>query len=256
MPESLPCVLSKFEKTLNSIKKGGTNVYEVQHKLLTSVNDIKIIVDSIPTNSVIWQHTPKIHLVAIKIKKGTGFNYSRRFYELIHKGIDSPQKFKELWYETNYGNIIGEIPRMNHNFTQSRRKSLKSFIVADTSNELASKYIKGNLPENTVDRTHLIPFPITGIENNPAVIIDYDGWLNRNPMQKFENEVLRLTNKKSILWITSVFGNSKGLNLQYLIYDPNSGKLLRRAKWIDDRWHYYWYSRDYQRNLLKGNDIG
>ena len=230
-----------FEKTLKKVNKGGTTLYEVRSLPINSINAIKGVLDKVPSNTVIWQHLKKQHIVAMYIEKGTGLNYNRTFYELIHRGINTVEKFRKLWLLENGNSSLGEIPHpKSSSFTSNSRRKLDPLIIRNSKIEQKSKYIMGSLPQNNVDRTHLIPFSAIGIENNPAVVIDYDSWLNRNPMEKFEHYILQYNRQNSIYWITSVYKNAKGLNVKYFIYDPFTGVLLKQAHWIDDRWTYQW----------------
>lgn len=229
---------------LKRLSNGGTDVYEVLSYPLTDVNTIAATLNKLPMNSVIWQHTSTLHIAAMKMKRGSAFDYSRTFYELINQGIDTPQKFEE--YAKNAKNIDS---LSKSSFTHASRNKLKSFIVADTSVKNESKYISGQLSNATVDRTHLIPFTAIGIENNPGLLIDYDSWLNRNPMLEFEKRALKLNGIYDLIWITSVYSGRKGLNWKYLIYDSQTGHLLKKAHWIDDRWKYFWYCTKAQENI-------
>lgn len=232
-------------------REGGTEVYEVQSYLIKNVRTVKTTLNKVPINSVIWQHTPELHVAAITLQKGSGYNYSRRFYELLHKGIDTPSKFKQAWVLNTLDLQDVELPNLKGtSFTGNNRRKAKLFIVADTDTEFASQYIDGRLDQNSVDRTHLIPFTAIGIDNNPGVMIDYDSWLNRNPMQQFEDKILKINERRTITWITSIYGTRKGLNWKYLIYDTHTDKLIDRAHWIDDRWKYYWYTTPEQQALF------
>lgn len=251
MDDSLGYSLRRFKNMLKLRKAGGTEIYEVQSCLIKNVRTVKSILNKVPINSVIWQHTPELHVAAITLEKGSGYNYSRRFYELIHKGIDSPTKFKKAWLANTLNIQDDEIPNLKGtSFTGNSRKKAKLFIVADTAVEYESQFIEGSLEQNSADRTHLIPFTAIGIDNNPGIMIDYDSWLNRNPMQQFEDKILKLNEYRTITWITSVYGNQNGLNWKYLIYDTHSDKLIDKAHWVDDRWKYYWYTTSEQQTLF------
>lgn len=251
MDEPFNYALRRFKKMLKLRKNGGTTLYEVQSFLIKDVRTVKETLSKVPCNSVIWQHTPELHVAAIVLKKGSSYNYSRRFYELIHKGIDTPTKFQKAWVLNTLDLQSDVMPNLKGtSFTGNNRRKLKPFIVADTDVEYESKYIAGSLDQNNVDRTHLIPFTAIGVDNNPGVMIDYDSWLNRNPMQQFEDRMLKINEHRTITWITSIYGSSRGLNWKYLIYDTHTDKLIDKAHWIDDRWKYYWYTLPEQQELF------
>lgn len=250
--EKFPQALSRFKRTLQRKNSGGTTVYEVKSHLLKNIEDTKKTLNGVPNNCVIWQHTPVVHIVAIELARGTGLDYSRNFFELIKEGIETSEDFTKLWFDYNGNFEEGIVPSVdNPSFMQSNRKKLKSLIVADTKHQRESRYITGSLEENTVDRTHLIPFTATGIENNPGIMIDFDSWLNRNPMEEFETKVLKYNRNHDITWITVVYGNDSGLNLEYLIFKPGTNHIITRAHWVDDRRDYYWFTTKEQQKLYE-----
>ena len=249
MAESYESASRRFKRTLERIENGGTRVYEVVSYRIGRLPDLLAMLNCVSVNDVIWQHTPDYHVAAIRIAKGTGYDYSRSFFELINSGIDTPRKFANAWKKKNGSLGWGEVPTPKQNsFAQNQRSRQRSYIVADTAHEHPSRLIAGSLPNNQVDRTHLISFQAIGIENSPGLLIDFDAWLNRNPMNSFEAKALNLSNYQDIIWVVKVQPTAKGLSWKYLILDSQF-KVLMKQRWIDDRWSYYWYADDYQRHI-------
>lgn len=249
MAENYELASRRFKRTLERVENGGTRVYEVVSHRIGRLSDILAMLNCVADNDVIWQHTPEYHVAAIRIAKDTGYDYNRGFFELINSGIDTPRKFANAWKKKNDSLGWGEMPTPKQNsFVQSQRSKQRSYIVADTAHEHRSSLISGSLPQNQVDRTHLISFQTIGIENSPGLLIDFDAWLNRNPMNSFETRALQLSRYQDIIWVVKIQPTAQGLSWKYLILDSQF-KVLMKQRWIDDRWSYYWYTDDYQRDI-------
>lgn len=241
MSESYEFEAQRFAKLLKRIRQGIPEPYEILSQPLHRVSDVFRILSNLPPNTPIWQHGyhPDYHVAAIYIAKGTGFDFSRPLMDLYHNKVYTMDDFKKAWFTWNAGEFNGDLPQVSSSFTMNARRKQRSYIVADTAHEhLESKL--PDLPVNSVDRTHLIPFPIIGIENSPGLLIDYDSYLNRNEMNDYENRIMELTKHEDLVWITSVYPSNKGLKWRYLIYDQYGQKISQHT-WFDDRWTYYWY---------------
>lgn len=235
----------RFASILNRIEQGGTTVYEVRSKPLTVPRTICEMLEQLNPGDVIWQHTPQYHVAAVKIIKGHGWDYGRNYLDLIYNGIDTPEKFEAAWAKRNGKNAReGYVPRSDKNtsVTSAVRAQQESYVVAKSLTPNRNSKIAGSLgiDGDSVDRTHLIPVTVTGIENHKGLLIDYDSWLNRNPMVKFEQEVLKLNRYKTLYWIAFIQQLKVGLVWRYYIFDLNH-QLVRKARWIDDRWDYEWW---------------
>lgn len=240
MPISKKVALKKFLLNLDLVNRGGTSIVEVKSVNIDDMVNLNKILTKVPKNTVIWQHTAKYHIAAIYLKKGTGRNYSRKMLNLISSGVDSEEKFLEAWNERNEQQEIGEIPVPKKNTTSDTRKKQASFIVVDLNKgEHKSKKINGSLDTNAVDRTHLISAQSTGIENHRGIIIDFDAYLNREPMNEFENKMLDYAEHSDVIWHTYIHLEKDGLHWEYKLMTPVYKRIMTK-KWIDDRWEYLW----------------
>ena len=70
-------------------------------------------------------------------------------------------------------------------------------------------------------------------------------------MVKFEQEVLKLNRYKTLYWIAFIQQLKVGLIWRYYIFDLNH-QLVRKARWIDDRWDYEWW-HDWRRRWTHHN---
>lgn len=248
MAVSREFALNKFRRVLDNVKKGGTSVREVVTIPLNNIADIKKIFSIVPHHTAIWKHNDKVHFAGIYIERGKGFSYSREYLDLISDGVNTDKKFLDLWNNTNGNKLVGVIPKTRHQATKTSRQKHESYIVADVKYGINRKsIIRGSLGNDKegIDRTHLISSQITGIENHKGLLIDYDSWLNRTPMNKFESDVLNMTKYRDIIWTALVWQNHKGLHLKYTMYDSNYNVIATR-QWTDDRWRYIWRYDAYQ----------
>ncbi len=254
-----------FENTIKHIEAGGTPVYEVTSKPLTKISSVLNQLDQLDgTNQIIWQHTDKYHLAAIKIQQDTGYTYSRTYVDMYYQGIKNHDEFAQAWAKRNHFKLRenqqispdsqGYLPqtKKNSSTTSQERRKQASYIVADRDLRNPNSKIPGAIGNATVDRTHLIPFTVTGIESHRGLLIDYDSWLNRGPMQDFEQTVLKYIRHHTVYWITAINPSSKGLEWRYLIYNDDRKTLAFHQTWYDDRWMYSWYIDDKQDQIKEG----
>lgn len=239
----------KFGQVLENINNFGNPIREVVSIPLTKEENVQLALAQVPEHTALWQHTPAWHTAVIYIPKRQGRTYGRDMIDLIATGIDSEEKFIEAWKEFNGEKNRGLFPKTGVSVTANSRKRQKSYIVADLGKGPNPNSRLPHLDKDNVDRTHLISAQTTGIENNPGLLIDYDGWLNRTPMNSFENKCLDLSYMQDIIWRAFIYQSDSGLVWEYHIYDSNF-KEVRSAKWVDDRWSYIWRYDDYQEKIL------
>lgn len=244
---------------ISDIAKGKippTQVIEIDNSHpLTTVREVVDKLFDYPTNTPIWQHdnTNYVHIAAERIKKGTGLLFNRSILNLYADSklnCQTETAFRRLWKKTN--NTLrgeGKLPNATSQTTSDVRTSAqKSLIIANQDiGRLPSDPYKGK--NVGVDRTHLIPATVTGVEVSPGLIIDFNSQLNRNEMRQFEQETLRYNRNHSIIWITRVAFNSRGLlTIKYIIisYNENekTGKIIREARFTDKTWDYLWFRQD------------
>lgn len=242
---TLAFATKKFNNVLENVNKLGNPVREVVSLPLESDKNIQLALEQVPEHTALWQHTPLWHTALIYIPKRTGRAYGRDVLDLIATGIDSEEKFISAWNEFNEGKSKGFFPKTNLSITANSRKRQQSYIVADLSAGPKPDSKLPHLGDDAVDRTHLISAQTTGIENNAGLLIDYDGWLNRTPMNAFEDKCLDLSHMQDIIWRAFIYQSEEGLVWEYHIYDSNFNE-IRNAQWVDDRWHYFWKYDDYQ----------
>ena len=240
--------IKKFNTILDNVNNGGTDVYEVTSANIFSLSKALKYINQVDPNTVLWQHTPTHHVACVYVKQNTGFAYNRDYLDLIANGIDSEEKFREAWRQKNGKSPQGHFPAIEKSATKSQRVKHESYIVADLNSENPNSKIPGSLSPNHVDRTHLISSQITGIERHKGLLIDFDSWLNRTPMNKFETYILRMSNNQDIIWLAFVWQESDGLHWKYTMLD-NQGTILSERQWVDDRWTYIWKYDPYQENI-------
>ncbi|WP_294604512.1 hypothetical protein [uncultured Lactobacillus sp.] len=232
----------KISRTLKHIKHdGATEVYEVTSYPLNNLDNLQRLVKELPIRSVGWQHTDAWHTATIYIPKGTGFWYSRNILDLIDGGFGNKDKFKELWEEKNGDSYYGYFPKIPTSTTNNIRLQQSSYIVCDKAQPPnPQSKIPGEISDGFVDRTHLISSRVTGIENHKGLLIDFDGWLNKNPLNRFETWALQRTFRQDIIWYVQIWKSNDGLHWKYIMYDNNFDK-LKELECVDDRWSYLWF---------------
>lgn len=240
----------KFGQVLENINSLGNPVREVVSVPLVKEKDIQLVLEQVPEHTALWQHTPAWHTAVIYIPKRQGRTYGRDVIDLIATGVDSEEKFVAAWNEFNGGKNRGLFPKTRISVTANSRKRQKSYIVANLAKGANPNSCLPHLDTDNVDRTHLISAQTTGIENNAGLLIDYDGWLNRTPMNAFEDKCLDLSYMQDIVWRTFIYQSDEGLIWEYHIYDSNFNE-IRNARWVDDRWSYFWKYDEYQGKILE-----
>lgn len=252
MSVSKQFAIDQFNRTLSHINDGGTPVREVLTFPLNNIDRIKKALKAVGPGVVVWQHTSLYHTVAMHIAKGEGFNYSRIMLDLIAKGVTDQDTFEKAWKLTNGGKTRGNFPVLEGgSATANSRKKHSSYIVVNQGippKEISS--VKGKLTQMQVDRTHLIPSGVTGIENHKALLIDFDGWLNEVPMNEFEQLMVNKTKQQDIIWIAYVKNNlaNHSITWKYIILD-NQYNIINMREWLDDRWTYIWRFDNYQNDI-------
>lgn len=154
---------------------------------------------------------------------------------MYQSGVKTPRKFKQAWLKEN-GNydVDGKIPIVKTDFAGNERVKQESYIVAELNSTTQFKH--------PIDRTHLIPLPVTGIEFHRGLLIDFDGQLNRGAMNEFEAKVLKKTEYKDIIWVAVVFSTKKhNLAIREIAYDSN-WNLICHQTFIDKNHKYYWFA--------------
>lgn len=242
----------RFERYLNFAKQGATTVYEVRSFAINNPIGVKRALGQVPEGSAIWQHTDKWHTAAIYIKKGCGRKFSRQVMNLFSHGIVTEDKFKQAWIDTNGMYEMGVFPKVPGDYTAGVRRQQESYIVSDNNSENLSSKIPGSFNRNRTHRTHLISAQTTGIESHKGLLIDFDGWLNSNPMNQFETAVLDLTENQDVIWTANIWIDEKDhlLHWRYVMYDKDF-KIAAQKEWVDDRWTYIWRYDKGQDKLTK-----
>ena len=242
MAYSYKWALARFNDVLREVENGTqTPVYNVTSQPLTTVQNRQVVLGSVPHGSAVWQHTDKWHVAMIYIEKGHGQLYNRALLDMIASGVDTPAKFKRAWVAKNGKSGYGTFPSVKSSRTSSVRASQASYIVADfNKRQNPHSHIPKMDGAKTTHRTHLISAQTTGIENHKGLLIEFDGWLNMYPMNKFEQAVLEQSRKQDIIWVCEVYQAHDGLHLRYVIYNSQWREIARK-EWVDDRWTYLWY---------------
>ena len=250
MKYTLDEALEKFEKQLTTYFFYPNNLKSVEitdYKINTFLG-MQRAINAYEKNVPLWQHSKEWHTAMIYIYQGNGFQFNRNMLDLIRNGINSSEKFVESWKETNNGEWYGIMPRTTNSVTSSERRKQASYILANLNKEPNPNSKLGSIYKNIPHRTHLISSQVTGIENDKGLLIDYDGWLNSIPMNRFETEILEETERRSLVWVANVWRENDGLHLKYTIYNTD-WTIYREQEWIDDRWEYVWRYDGYQTNL-------
>jgi len=234
-----------FTKQLENIHQPPTNIYEVQSFPINNLIGAQRALNQVDHGSALWQHTDLWHTALIYIEKGSGIKFNRTLVDLISAGIDSPEKFGEFWDEEN-DSAMGYLPKAPSSKTSRVRMKQTSYIVADLNEgEIIPSSIDGNLSPNVPHRTHLISSMTTGVESHKGLIIDFDGWLNSNPLKHFESKIIDLSFTQDIVWTANIWRDSHGLYFKYIMCDSNF-QVIDQAQWYDDRWSYIWYYDKHQ----------
>lgn len=234
--------LAKFKRYLKFAQEGATPVYEVRSFELNNVFGVKLALEQVPKGAVVWQHTDKWHTAAVYIKSGHGHKFNRKALNLFSHGVTSEAEFERAWINTNGEYERGVFPKSPGDYTAGVRRQQESYIVAAKNYpENKNSKIPGSLKKNIPHRTHLISAQTTGIESHKGLLIDFDGWLNMNPMNQFEIGILDLSDQQDIIWTVNIWIDPKDhwLHWHYQMYDSQYN-LIAQKEWIDDRWVYIW----------------
>ncbi|EFO68656.1 hypothetical protein HMPREF9212_0216 [Lactobacillus iners LactinV 03V1-b] len=245
----------KFQRYLAIMRAGATKVYQVASFPINNKEGLKKALNTVSQGSVVWQHTDKWHTAGIYIRQGYGFKFNRGVINLVAHGIKDEESFQKIWTEQNGDYDYGIFPKSPGSYTSQVRKQQPSYIVCDLNTpENKNSKIPGGYKKNQVHRTHLISSQVTGIELHKGLLIDFDGWLNSNPMNQFETDILNLTKKQDVIWSCNVWiGQDYYLHLKYDMYDSQYN-LINKAEWVDDRWTYLWFfdkGQDYLTKRIK-----
>lgn len=90
------------------------------------------------------------------------------------------------------------------------------------------------ISDEPFDRTHLIPVGYHGSESNDILLVGWDSYLNRHPMQKFEEKV-RSYNSRPIIWFTELELQHDGSVVWKTIIMNQFGKVIDQDRWHDTR---------------------
>lgn len=242
---SFDFALQQYKTVLNNMKHPTPVVQVVTFPINTSTGVWKAL-HAVKPLTAIWQHTATSHTAAIWIPRGQGYRFNRTAMDLIMSGVNTPGKFLQAWQEKNGDVDYGYFPSAKSSQSSQIRHQQLSYIVADLDRGERYESRLPSLNQNRVDRTHLISEQITGIESHRGLLIDFDGYLNSNPMNKFEQTVLTQTRKYDLLWICNVWRTgfntpNETLHFRYDIKFASDGRTLVSKEWSDDRWYYLWF---------------
>lgn len=245
-----------FLKMVDKINNDPTTLKEYIQKPLTYRKNVLEILSNEKKGTIIWQHTDRVHVACMYLKRGSGFIYSRGgidLYNLFEKnGIDMTDEdevgkyFDVAWDKSNPNSDVGIFPKIKSSLTNYERSKLESYIVNNEyMGENLDSELDTNREQNNLDRTHLIPVTVTGIENNKAVLIMFDSYLNQVPLKNFENKILQLNEDQDLIWwcVITKKEDTDFLEWYYVILDTD-GKVIDSFHVTDDRWYYDWYYDD------------
>lgn len=247
----------KFLDMVEEVNNHNTVVKEYLLQPLTYKENVMSILNREKHGTLIWQHTNAFHAVCIYVEAGKGYRFNRAGLDLYsvmeNNGINMRDKeevracFDVVWNKANDNQNYGVFPKTKSSATTRERRKLASYIVADLDKGENPKSRIPSLPINAVDRTHLVPVTITGIENNKAVVILFDAYLNQNTLKNFEDRMLEVIQKQDVIWWVVIQKTADGLlEWNYIICD-SQGNLIDSLRVVDDRWFYYWwYDESYQ----------
>lgn len=94
----------------------------------------------------------------------------------------------------------------------------------DEARKLLEPMLKPLNLEQAYHRTHLLPFGYIGTENDPRLVVGWNGEQNSNGLNEFEQR-----NKKraeSIYWLTIIKKTDYGAEWKYIILSVETGQLL------------------------------
>ena len=154
--------------------------------------------------------------------------------------------FDVAWDKSNPNSDVGIFPKIKSSLTNYERSKLESYIVNNEyMGENLDSELDTNREQNNLDRTHLIPVTVTGIENNKAVLIMFDSYLNQVPLKNFENKILQLNENQDLIWwcVITKKEDTDFLEWYYIILDTD-GEVIDSFHVTDDRWYYDWYYDD------------
>lgn len=237
--------LQQFKTVLSNMQH-PTPVVQVVTFPINTMSGVRKALSAVKPLTAVWQHTATTHTAAIYIPRGKGYRFNRTAMDLITSGVNTPGKFLQAWQAKNGDTDYGYFPSVKSSFSSTVRHQQLSYIVADMDRGQRLNSHLPSLAKNRVDRTHLISEQITGIENHRGLLIDYDGYLNSDPMNKFEQTVLTQTKKYDLLWICNVWRTGfnteqEALHFRYDICFAQTGDILVSKEWVDDRWYYLWF---------------
>lgn len=268
-----------FMRMVDRINHTPTTLNEYLDASLAYKKNMLDAIGQVPHGNVIWQHTPRMHAVCCYIEQGQAYAYSRNgidLYRTIHNGMKNVAKAKGIlpadmeregysmrngkmvgkyfdvaWDTANHGHDVGLFPKTKGSATSSARAGGEFYIVRQKGSKPNPDSVLPKRAKLNVDRTHLIPMTVTGIERNKAVLIMFDSYLNQVPLNQFEQKMLKKIQKyQDVIWWAIVTRNEDyELEWYYVMCNPD-GTVLDKLHVTDDRWNYVWTQDPYQERLV------
>lgn len=126
-------------------------------------------------------------------------------------------KVDSIWYyhDANRHQIFFHVePLSGYRFTSEQRDDDKRKTLVPMLYPRDRQY----------HRTHLIPFGYCGVENDPRLVVGWDGKQNSNELSDFEQKAKKVD--EPIYWLTSIIKTENGATWTYQIYSVNDGRLI------------------------------
>ena len=141
------------------------------------------------------------------------YNYPRPLHELNRLDIKPELGTIFAYHDKNRHQVLGHFaPKSGYKYgkdtrSNSKRKSLFPLVFP--------KYVE----DKPFDRTHLIPFGYHNSESDKRLLIGWDSWQNRNPLNEWELNAKN--HDQNIYWLADIEKTENGADWHYRIFDEN-----------------------------------
>lgn len=158
----------------------------------------------------IWYKKNKKGKYALKVNT---FNYPRPLDDVANLEIKPELGTIFAYHDKSKHQVLGHFaPRAGFKYgkdtrNNNKRKQLYPIVFPKYGEKVP------------FDRTHLIPFGYHNSENDMRLLIGWDSWQNRNPLNEWEKRAK--LHEQNIYWLASIERTKDGAEWHYQIFDED-----------------------------------